>query len=84
MGERIRILFTIPNFHTAGSGRVLYDLVNGLDSSKFEIEIACKHDKGDFFKEVVALGHPIHLFGTTTAYRPYLSLLQRVWGIVKF
>ncbi len=84
MGQRIRLLFTIPNFHTAGSGKVVYDLVKGLDGSKFEIEIACKHDKGVFFKEVAALGHPIHLFDTTTAYRPYSSILQRVWTIAKF
>ena len=39
MAKRIKILFTIPNFDTAGSGKVVYDLVNGLDKEIFEPEI---------------------------------------------
>lgn len=74
MNRRIRILFTISNFDTAGSGKVVYDLIYGLDKSKFEIEIACGNDKGEFFKTVKALGLPIHIFETKTSYRPYYSL----------
>jgi hypothetical protein len=29
--KKIKILYTIPNFDTAGSGKVLYDLAKGLD-----------------------------------------------------
>ena len=56
MGNRIRILYTIPNFDTAGSTKVVYDLIYGLDKTQFEIEIACQHNKGTFFKDVEALG----------------------------
>jgi len=84
MGKPIRILFTIPNFHTAGSGKVVYDLVKRLDASKFQIEIACRHDKGLFFQEVKELGLPMHLFDTTTSYRPYRSLLSRLIKISRF
>ncbi|WP_052172361.1 glycosyltransferase family 4 protein [Psychroserpens jangbogonensis] len=83
-GHKIKILLTIPNFDTAGSGKVVYDLVNGLDKTKFDVEIACAHNKGNFFETVEALGLPIHIFETKTAYRPYYSLLFRVLPISKF
>lgn len=82
--ERIKILYTIPNFNTAGSGKVVYDLVKGLDKNLFEVEIACSSNKGAFFKEVEQLGIPIHIFETTTSYRPYLTLFSRIAKIRKF
>ncbi|WP_435139239.1 glycosyltransferase family 4 protein [Formosa sp. A9] len=84
MTKRIRILFTTTNFNTAGSGKVIYDLISGLDRSKFEIEIACRHNKGAFFKEVKNLGLPIHIFDTRTAYKPYFNLLYRIQTVVYF
>lgn len=38
--KRIKILYTIPNFKTAGSQNVLLSIVRGLDSEKFEVFIA--------------------------------------------
>ena len=76
--KKIRVLYTIPNFHTAGSGKVVYDLANGLDKTKFEVIIACNHDKGAFFKEVEALGFPIHLIDATASLHPYTTLLKRL------
>ena len=84
MAKKIKILYTIPNFDTAGSGKVVYDLVKGLDRDKFEIEIACSNNKGAFFKNVEALGIPIHLQKTTIEYLPYISLFFRLKPIVKF
>lgn len=84
MTKRIKILFTIPNFDTAGSGKVVYDLVKGLDKSRFEPEICCFHDKGAFFETVKTLGVPIHLFHFTTPYRPMFSFPFRVFTISRF
>ncbi|WP_299226423.1 glycosyltransferase [uncultured Psychroserpens sp.] len=84
MGKRLRILYTIPNFNTAGSGKVLYDLAKGLDKSKFDVEIACENRKGKFFEEVENLGLPIHIVKTKTPLKPYHSLFSRVWKIAKF
>lgn len=84
MNKRIKVLFTISNFNTAGSGKVVYDLVRGLDKKKFEIHIACGDNKGAFFKEAEALGLPIHVFETKTHYRPYHTLLFRIRPISKF
>ncbi|MFT6127206.1 MAG: glycosyltransferase involved in cell wall biosynthesis [Flavobacteriaceae bacterium] len=84
MPKPIKILFTIPNFDTAGSGKVVYDLVRGLDKNKFNPEICCFHDKGAFFKEIEELGVPIHLFKFTAAYKPFTSLPFRIHNIYKF
>ena len=84
MNRPIKILFTIPNFDTAGSGRVVYDLVKRLDRSRFAPEICCVHDRGAFFKEVEALGVPIHLFDVTAPYKPLWRLPFRIWKIRRF
>jgi len=82
--RKIKILFTIPNFDTAGSGKVVYDLVKNLDKTKFEPEICCFHNKGVFFKEVEKLGVKIHIFPFTTSYKPYATFPMRVLKISRF
>jgi glycosyltransferase involved in cell wall biosynthesis len=84
MVKRIKILFTIPNFDTAGSGKVVYDLVKGLDHARFEPEICCFHNKGSYFKIIEELGVRIHLFKFTTPYRPFLSFPFRLFKIYQF
>lgn len=84
MSKKISILFTTSNFDTAGSGKVIYDLINGLDRSKFAIEIACGHDRGQYFNVIKSLGVPIHICQTKTTYRPYLSLFYRILRISRF
>jgi glycosyltransferase involved in cell wall biosynthesis len=81
MGEtnrKIKILFTIPNFNTAGSGKVLYDLVNGLDPERFEVSVVCNHDRGDLFEHVKALGVQMYLIRSTVPLRPYFNLIFRL------
>jgi len=82
--RKIKILLTIPNFDTAGSGKVVCDLASNLDKDLFEIEIACSHNKGKFYPLVEALGFKLHLISTTTYYRPILSLLFRIFSIQTF
>jgi len=84
MTRRIKILFTIPNFDTAGSGKVVYDLVNGLDKTIFDPEICCFHDRGDYFKTIETLGVKIHIFAFTTDYKPFVGFPYRVFKIYKF
>ena len=50
--KRTKIVFTIPNFDTAGSGKALLKVATGLDSERFDAQICCMHAKGAFFKEV--------------------------------
>lgn len=82
--KKIKILYTIPNFNTAGSGKVLYDLAKGLDKDIFDVHIACSHDKGNFFKEVEKLGLPIHFMETTCKLKPYFTFFRRLQPYQKF
>lgn len=82
--KKIKVLYTIPNFDTAGSGKVLYDLAKGLDKENFEVLIACSNDKGAFFEEVKKLGLPIFIRPITKPLRPYYSLLFRLKENIQF
>lgn len=84
MPHKIKILYTIPNFDTAGSGKVVYDLVKGLDKTKFSPEICVFHTKGAFFKKIEELKVPIHVFQFTTEYKPLSTFIFRVWKISRF
>ena len=52
MYRKLKILFTIPNFDTAGSGIPLLKIAQNLDKNLFEPHIACLHDRGELFKDV--------------------------------
>jgi glycosyltransferase involved in cell wall biosynthesis len=82
--EKIKILFTIPNFETAGSSKVVYDLVKYLDRSVFEPEICCFHNRGIFFKEIKKLKVKIHLFPFAINYRPFLTFPFRLFRTIQF
>ena len=78
MKNKIHILYTIPNFDTAGSGKVIYDLAKNLDVGQYRVSIACNHDSGAFFKEIKSLGVPVYLIDTKTSLRPYYNVIGRV------
>ena len=79
----IRILFTIPNFDTAGSGKALLHVAKRLDPNRFEVHIACMHDRGEFFKTVHESGLPIHIFNFTTPMKPYIKGIKTCYDISK-
>ena len=79
--KRIRVLFTIPNFNTAGSGKALLNIATGLDSEVFETHIMCLHSKGEFFKVVEESGLPVHVFNFTSNPRPIPRMLKECWSI---
>ncbi|MBD0836995.1 glycosyltransferase [Aestuariibaculum suncheonense] len=58
--------------------------MRGLNPERFEVHIACQHDRGAFFKEVEALGMPVHIINTTVNYRPYTALLKRLKPLIRF
>ncbi|MDQ3392693.1 MAG: glycosyltransferase family 4 protein [Bacteroidota bacterium] len=82
--KKIKILFTIPNFNTAGSGKVLLDIASNLDPQKFDVHICCFHDKGDFFKVVKDQGFPVHLFKFSTDVKLNLKNLKEFFQIIFF
>lgn len=79
----IRILFTIPNFDSAGSGKALLHVAKRMDTTRFEIHIACFHSRGEFFKEVEKSGIPVHVFNYTPPIKPYIKGLKACYEISK-
>lgn len=82
--KRLKILLTIPNFDTAGSGKALLNLAKGLDPEVFEVHIACLNRRGVFFKVVENSGIPVHVFPFTTSIRPYFKGVIRCYKISKY
>ena len=72
-----KILYTIPNFDTAGSGIPLLKIANNLDRKLFSPEIACLHGKGDLFQDVIKSDIKVHFINLYNKARPIHSLL---WG----
>ncbi len=82
--SRIKILFTIPNFDTAGSGQVLLNIAQNLNKEEFEVHICCNHDKGAYYKVVEATGIPIHIASFTVDLSPKMGIISGVIKISKF
>lgn len=79
--KKIKILYTIPNFDTAGSGKALLNLALGLDASIFETHILCLHDRGDFFQVVKNSGIPVTVFNYIPKERPIFNMLKNCWKV---
>ena len=71
----IRVLFTIPNFLTAGSGHALYQMASRLDQGKFEVHIMAKHDGGDLVNIIKNSHIKFHSFNYESPSRPIRKLL---------
>ncbi len=80
-GKRIKVLYTIPNFDTAGSGKALLNIAIRLDKNKFEPHIMCMHDRGEFFQVVKQSGMPVHILQYTSTMKPYWKGLWNCWKI---
>lgn len=81
--KKIKILYTIPNFDTAGSGKALLNIALGLDKEKFEPHILCLHNKGEFFKTVEKSGIPVHIFDYIPKERPVFQMFKNCFKVSK-
>jgi len=52
--KKVRILFTIPNFITAGSGREMMNIIDRLDKELFEPYICVQQAGGALYDEAIA------------------------------
>lgn len=77
MSRKIRILYTIPNFDTAGSGKAMLKIAKMLPDD-LEPIIACEHSRGAFFNVVKDSGIPVHVLQVTQPIKPRLTLPFRV------
>lgn len=80
MPKPLRILFTIPNFMTAGSGRSMLDIVERLDRTRFEPSICVLRTGGRLEERIRELGIPLLELPFTAVPRPLASLPGRLWN----
>lgn len=82
--RRIRILYTIPNFDTAGTGNAMLKMASRLDKRLFEPMIVCLHDRGSFFNEVRKSGIPVYIYPYLSEMRPVFRLIRNIIRISAF
>lgn len=75
----IRILFTIPNFITAGSGKAMLQIVQRLDGRVFAPSVCVLRKGGALDRVVEEMGIPFLELPFTVPARPYWGLAARAW-----
>lgn len=80
---KTRILFTIPNFITAGSGGAMLNIIRRLDREIYEPGVCVSRKGGRLDREVEALGIPFIEAPFTVPALPYTSLLPRAWRVAQ-
>ena len=80
--KKIRIVFSIPNFDTCGSGKAMLNVASRLNKEEFEAHILCNHDRGEFFQTVKDSGLPVHVL----QYVHPISLkgLAKIWKVSRY
>jgi glycosyltransferase involved in cell wall biosynthesis len=74
--RKIKVLITIPNFITAGSGNVVFNLAKGINREQFDIEVCTTAEGGHFYNEITRQGIKVHVFN-------YLAPLGLSWNFLK-
>lgn len=81
---KIKVVYALPNFNTAGSGKALLNIALGLDKSKFEAHIVCNSSKGNFFKVVQDSGIQVHVLDYIPPSRPIFTMLKQALKVGAF
>ncbi|MBK8551395.1 MAG: glycosyltransferase [Ignavibacteria bacterium] len=82
--KKIKILYTIPNFNSAGSGKALINEISRLDKNIFEPSICCRHERGDLFNSAKALNIPIYIAEFSVPMKPRLKGIENVMKLSRF
>lgn len=77
ISDPVRVLFTIPNFITAGSGRAMLNIIERLDRSRFSPAVCVMKKGGKLDREVERLEIPFLEAPFTLPAKPYASLPRR-------
>ncbi len=77
MNRPIRILFTIPNFITAGSGGAMLNIIKRLNRDLFDPAVCVLKKGGALDQTVLDLGIPLLEAPYVLNAKPYLSLYKR-------
>lgn len=81
--NKIKVLFTIPNFDSAGSGKALFNIADGLNKELFEPHILCLHKKGAYFETVEKSRIPVHVFNYLPCERPLWKMLYQSFVVAR-
>lgn len=79
MNKPIPVLFTIPNFITAGSGSAMLNLIRGLDPQKYTPSICVLKKGGRSYDEAKSSGIEIFEAPFTISPRPYSTFPLRAF-----
>ena len=82
--KKLKILFTIPNFDTAGSGKALLNICSRLDKNFFKSYISCSHSKGSLFEKVISSGIPCYINNNQVDMKPRLEGAFKCYQLSKF
>lgn len=82
--KKIKILYTIPNFNTAGSGKALLNVISRLDKEKFEPGICCRHERGELFTSAKSLNVPIYISEFSAPMKPRIKGIESVYKLSRF
>ncbi|MCB0726129.1 MAG: glycosyltransferase [Ignavibacteriae bacterium] len=82
--RKIKILYTIPNFNTAGSGKALLNVISRLDKNKYEPSICCRHERGDLFNSAKSLNIPIYISEFSAPMKPRVKGFESVYKLSRF
>jgi glycosyltransferase involved in cell wall biosynthesis len=77
--ERLNVLQFVTVFGIGGTERQVLNLVQGLDRSRFDVEVACLKRWGALLPEIEASGVPITEYKTTSLYNHVA-----VWNQMRF
>lgn len=83
MNPPIPILFTIPNFITAGSGQAMLNVIQRLDRQRFAPTVCVLRKGGRLDAEVERLGIPMLEAPFCIPTQPYNTLPLRAWQAAK-
>jgi glycosyltransferase involved in cell wall biosynthesis len=79
MRGKLNILFTIPNFITAGSGRAMLNIIERLDRTRFAPGVCVARKGGELDRVVEQLQIPFVEAPCTLPPKPYVTLPLRAW-----
>ncbi|MEO8209365.1 MAG: glycosyltransferase [bacterium] len=82
--KKIKILFTIPNFNTAGSGKALFKIAAGLNRELFLPSIMCTNDRGELFETIKNSGIPVYVYNYRSDIRYRIRGLQNCYKVSKY
>lgn len=79
----VKVLFTIPNFVSAGSGKALANILLRFDRAAVDPAVAVLKPGGDVAARLTEAGIPVHTVPFLVAPRPYAGLPARAWSAAR-